>query len=485
MNETKLYAKAEFLKANVPGLGDYSAGLDKSTVVKFQFEKNWYKLVEAAQHFYRTDPIVSNTIDKFVDISMKGYYLARGDCTDEEYLVYSSVNKLMLQNLQELALEYYLSGLIVPEVAWHSAGDLHPDLSKPYIVPETLWKRNPLSLELKQTPIPNRVNVYAIPSDEDILFIQQKGVYSDGTKDKETYELLKREYPEFVRAVQKGEVRFKLEDPHLIRRKPLDDSPYPTLYLLPAFEPLEHKRNLRKMDYAIAARVIAAILLFRMGSDEFPLTEDDDDQVLALKSQLTWRGLVAEPERLFQLFANHTLQIDWITPDVAALLDDKKYDAVNMDILLALGIPRIVLMGEVARTGTSHPEFALLSIAEALEALRDTLSSWSTRVYKEMKDRNGFINLPIPTFEAIRLADLAKIIEIADILYQRGAIAKSTLARLGGFDYENVELPMRVEETERLKSLDLDEFPLMPYTATPPTQGADNNPTKPNEGNNG
>lgn len=487
MEKTKLYGHAEFLRANVPGLSTYSSGLSKDVLGKFQFDKDWYKLVEFAMQFYRTDPIVSNTINKFVDISMKGYYLARGECTDEEYLVYSSFNDMMLRNLQELALEYYLSGLVVPEVTWHSDTNLHPDLSGSYVIPETLWKRNPLSLELKTTPIPNRVNVYAVPSDEDILFIQQKGVYSDGTEDKETYELLKREYPEYVRAIENGELRFKLEDPHLIRRRPLDDSPYPTPYLLAAFEPLEHKRNLRKMDYAIAARVITAILLFRLGNDEFPLTEDDEDQVIALKQQLTWRGTVESPERLFQLFANHTLQVDWITPDVAALLDDKKYDAANLDILLAMGVPRIVLMGEAARTGTSSPEFALMSIAEALDALRETLLTWPDKIYKDIKERNNFINLPTPTFEAIRLADVAKVIEIADLLYQRGAIAKSTLARLGGFDYEGVELPMREHEQELIEESGLTEFPLMPFTANPDDEGGgeNNDPSKPNEGNNG
>jgi len=152
-----------------------------------------------------------------------------------------------------------------------------------------------------------------------------------------------------------------------------------------------------------------------------------------------------------------------------------------------LGVPRIVLTGEAARTGTSNPEFALMSIAESLEALRAELLSWPKRIYKEVRERNNFINLPDPTFEAIRLADLAKIIEIADLLYQRGAVAKSTLARLGGFDYEGVELPMREHEQELIEEAGLPEFPLMPFTANPDQEkgGVSNDPSTPNEGDNG
>jgi len=479
MTEKKLLSFAEFLIAEVPGMSKYSTSFQGGQLIKFEYPKDWYVLAEMCMHYYRTDPIVSNTLNKIVDVGLRGYYLNRGDCSDEEIKVYNSVTDLLILNLKELVLEYLLSGLVVPEVIWHEVpGDeLDSGLSGNYIVPEVLWKRDPSSLELKKTPIPNRVNVFAVPSDDDIQFIRNKGVYPDGTEDKETYQLLKQQYPEYVRAIRAGRIKFKLEDSHLIRRKPLDDSPYPTPYLLPALERLDHKRNLQKMDYAIAARVIAAILLFRMGSDDYPLTEDDHDQVLKLKQQLLWRGHIENPERLFQLFANHTLQIDWITPDVSALLDDKKYDAVNLDILFALGFPRILLTGETARTGTSTPEFALLSAAETIKSIRDAVMSWPKEVYKQMREKNNFKNIPYSAFEEIRLYDISKIIMISDILYQRGAISKSTFAKLGGFDFEHVELPARVHEDKLIKTAGITEFPLLPYSENPPVEKkGDNDP---------
>lgn len=465
-------AKAEFVQVGrIPGMSLWGTGMGNETIDKFKFPNDYYKIIELCSHFYRTDPLVSNTLNKIIDIGFKEYSLYRKECTDEEYQVYSSVNQLMLLHLRDLGLEYMLSGLLVPEVTWNSVPgeEIHPSLAgNSYILPEDLWLRDPSGVKLRDTPLPNRVLVTVEISGDDKFFIENEGVYSDGFEDKETYEILKREYPDFVQAVLNGETEFKLEDPFLIRRNPLKDTPYPNPYLLPILEVLEHKRNLRKMDYAIAARVITAIMLIRIGSDEYPLTEDDDDIVLELKRQMQYRNMSSNIERVFQLFANHTVDISWIAPDVQALLDDKKYDSVNTDILFGLGFPRIVLVGETARTGTSQAEYALLSPAETIKSIRDGLLIWSRDVYKQIKDRNQFENLPEPGFSEIRLYDIAKLMSAAQALYEIGALSRTSFAKIGGYDFENVELPAREHEQELFDESDLPEYPLLPFTDQAP-----------------
>ena len=56
--------------------------------------------------------------------------------------------------------------------------------------------------------------------------------------------------------------------------------------MYPALEPLKHKRNIRRMDYSIASRVISAIQLIKLGNDDFPVTEDDEDAFKAGKASL-------------------------------------------------------------------------------------------------------------------------------------------------------------------------------------------------------
>ena len=469
-------AKAEFVQVGrMPGMSLWGGGMGNETIDKFKFPDDYYKIINICNHFYRTDPLVSNTLNKIIDIGFKEYSLYRKGCTDEEYFVYSSVNQQMLMHLRDLGLEYMLSGLLVPEVTWTTkpGEELHPSLSGNYSVPDDLWLRDPSGLKLRDTPIPNRVLVTAEISGDDKYFIENKGKYSDGFEDKETYEILVAQYPDFVKAVLDGKTEFKLEDPFLLRRNPLKDTPYPNPYLLPILEVLEHKRNLRKMDYAIAARVITAIMLIKIGSDEYPLTEDDDDIVTNLKRQMQYRNMESNVERVFQLFANHTVDISWIAPDVMALLDEKKYDSVNSDILFGLGFPRIVLMGETARSGTSQSEYALLSPAETIKSIRDGLLPWSDDIYRQMKERNNFENLPQPAFSEIRLYDIAKLMTVAQALYEVGALSRSSFAKIGGYDFENVELPAREYEQALFDASELPEYPLLPFTDQAPDEDTD------------
>lgn len=445
--------------------GDYN-------VDKMQISDKYEDWVNLSRFFYEHDGIAYTTINKQVEIGINGYGIHPEQCTDSEFLVYESLNQLILDFLARAAVEFLISGTIVPEITWGEvkAKEISPDLkrgyNRTYELPVDLWHRNPLSLILHKTPLPNQVSVFVKISKDDIAFITNKGVYSDGTKDTKAYRTLIREYPKFVRAVRAGKVAFKLEDPVLIRRYVRSGSVYPTPYLLPALELLLHKRNLRKMDYAIASRVISAIMLIKMGNDEYPLTEDDDDLVEEVKAQMRWRSLEYNIERVFQLYANHTLDISWITPDVTALLDDTKYKSINDDILVALGLPRIVVAGESLRSGASNAELAMLPPASTIESMRRTLLEFPRELYKEVQTRNNLKGIPEPYYPPLRLQSLRELMEIGGSLYENAVISRTGWAELANFNFET-EMTRMVAERERMKELDLPEFAPVPYTPQP------------------
>jgi hypothetical protein len=335
-----------------------------------------------------------------------------------------------------------------------------------YNLPIDLWHRDPQSIEIKKTPLPNRLAVFVTPSEEEIFFITNEGEYPDGTEDKETYKLLLEEYPDFVAAVKAGKTKFKLDDPMVIRRYPRSGKPWPTPYLTPALELFLHKRNLRKMDYAIASRVISAIQLFRLGNDEYPLTEDDEDIIDELKSQMMWRSLQGNIERVFQLFSNHTLEIDWITPDVTALLDEGKYRSINEDISIALGLPRIVISGETLRSGTSSASVAMLPPANSIDFMRKQLLEFPRALYKEIKDRNKFKGIPEPYYPPIRLSDMRDLTEMGREYYDRGVISKTGWGEFAGLNF-NTEIERMALEKDRTEELGLNERPDVPYSPSP------------------
>ena len=447
------------------------SGTTPDTVDKLTLPKDFDKIVDLCRFYYERDPIAGTVCNKMVEIGITNVVNRKGDCTDEEFAVYEYLKEPLYELLRNCALEYLVSGLIIPEANWEYVygREISPDLkkNKRYYLPTEFWWRDPKSITIKKTPIPNRVSYYIKISDEDSTFIKQKGKRADGTVDKKTYKLLKSQFPEFVAAVQAGKTEFLLQDPFVIRRNILSKGPYPTPYLMAALEPMAHKRNIRKMDYSIAARVISAIQLIKLGNDDYPLTEDDEDVLEDIKKQMRWRNLPSRFERVFQLFANHTLEITWVYPDMSALLDDVKYNSVNQDIWTALGFPRILVIGETARTGAGSTEYALLGPTETIKAMRTNLLEYPKALYKEIGEHNNFKNRPSPTFSTIHLQDIGKLAEVARGAYELGVISKTTFGEFIGTDFLGDELALKVEEQAREKELGVEPYPEVPYDKGP------------------
>lgn len=466
-NIKRLFA-ATFVPRQLPdttlwSLDESTTGVDKMTV-----PTEYHKIVNLCRFFYDHDGMAYTTINKQVEIGINGYAIHPGTCSEKELLVYESLNDLIMKFLQEAAQEFLISGLVIPESIWDTVkgSEINNKSRRNYNLPVDLWYRDPLSIEIKKTPLPNHLAVFVVPSEEEIFFIENNGKYLDGTEDVETYKLLVEKYPEFVAAVKAGKRKFKLDDPMVIRRYPRSGKVWPTPYLTPALELFLHKRNLRKMDYSIASRVISAIQLFRLGNDEFPLTEDDEDIIDELRSQMMWRTLQGNIERVFQLFSNHTLEIDWITPDVEALLDEGKYRSINEDISIALGLPRIVISGETLRSGTSNASIAMLPPANTIDFMRKQLLEFPRALYEEIKKRNKFKGVPEPYYPPIRLSDLKDLTEMGRDFYDRGALSKTGWGEFADIDF-NTEIERLALEKAKTEELGLNERPDVPYAPAP------------------
>jgi len=439
---------------------------------KLNIPKEWTKLIETIRFYYERDPIVSTVVDKFVDIGVNGLINNRGDSSDEVFDVYEEMKDDLLSFLKDMAREYLLSGLVMPEVTWSSI-DLSKELGDNNIVtlPVGYWLRDPQLIIAKTTPIPNRLNYYMIITDETRYFIVTGGKYFDGTEDKETYEILVKQYPQFVAAVKKGDATIKLEDYFIvIRRAPVSGKAYPTPYLLGVLESLAYKRSLRKMDFAIASRVISAIQIITLGNDEFPLTEADEDQLIDLKEQMRWRGREDNIERVFQLFGNHTLSIEWIYPNTEAMLDGGKYDEVDQDIMFGLGFPRILLSGETDKSGTSSAEFAMFSPAESIRAVRLALKPFTEKLYKEIARLNGYDKIPELEFERLRLYDVEKMSRSVMDMYEKGVLSRTSYLNVAGYEFDR-EIDNIVREREILEENNIPEFAPQPFTPQPGNTG--------------
>jgi hypothetical protein len=404
--------------------------------------KEFDKVISDCRFYYRKDPIASTIINKMVEIGITDVEFTKGKLSDNEFRIFTSIKPKLKSFIESCALEYLISGLVVPEVKYATVDkkqlmDFGIKKYDALTLPIKMWLRDPMTIKIEKDIAMNEPSYYAIVPEDLIFFIQHEGTYRDGNKDPKLYSELLLYYPEFVAQVKAGVKEVLLDNNKIIRRKVITGSQYPTPYLFPALESLKHKRNIRRMDYSIASRVIEAIQLIQLGNDEYPVLEGEESQFDDIKQKMAWRNTQGKSlERIFQLFANHTLQITWVSPDVEALLNEGKYKEVNQDIFLALGFPKILTTGETERTQTSNSEFATLSPEKSMINLQDQMLKIVRVIVRELSELNGLKEIPESKFSRINLHAIADFVSMMNSLIDHKVISPTSYADAFGYNYE-------------------------------------------------
>jgi hypothetical protein len=447
--------------------------------------KEFRKVVEACRFFYRRDPLASTVLNKMVEIGITKIEFSKNGISKTEAAVYEGIKDKLAEFAEAMAMEFLISGLVVPEMKFAPVvKDDLLDLSiKRYDhlqLPVSMWIRDPNTIVVNQTILSDQPSYYVEIPAEFITFIQARGQYPDGTWDKVLYENIVAYYPQLIMAIEAGEKTILLDNKNVIRRKMMSDTAYPIPYLYPAIEPLKHKRNMRRMDYSIAARVISAIQLVQLGSDLFPITEQDQDQFEDIKTQMLWRnGTGRDVERIFQLFANHTLKITWVTPPVDALLNESKYKDINEDIISALGFPRILITGETLRSSSSDAQFSSISAVKTMENFRSKIRVVLQDIINKVAKLNSFKNTPRVFFAPLQIVDFTTFVTAIQALYDSGNLSRTSFAEIFGFSWED-EMEEKMDEQKVLEASKLPEFAPAPFSPAPNTGGgAPTGPQKP------
>ena len=464
-------------KATYSFMGEISGNpYSPSDVDKMDLSKDldWKDVIALCKFFYKHEPLASTVSNKLIDIAINDLTFDKNGISDNELKIFEGIKEKLRAFAEQLALEYLLSGLVVPEFRFGpvTKRQLRIYGVKKYdtlTLPVSLWVRDPATIVINKTIISDLPSYFVEVPDEMIYFISHKGVYTDGTKDKDLYNTLQTYYPDFVSQIDAGQRKILLTtDPNLIiRRRVTTDTAYPTPFLFPALEAMKHKRNLRRMDYSIAARIISAIMLVRLGSDDFPITEDDTEAFTDIQKQLLWRDSSnRNVERVFQLFANHTLKIDWVFPPADALLSQTKYDSVNEDILVALGFPRILITGESQRSQTSDAAYATSGPVKTMESMRKSIEFILNYVVEQVSELNNLRSTPAIRFAPLRLSDYSVYMASLKNLYDSGNLSRESYAEELGFSWDD-EIQKKIKEEKLLVDSGLPEFSPLPNSRAP------------------
>ena len=439
-------------------------------------DKRYHELVRLSRFYYRNDPFVSAVINRIAEVGATEVIIDQGNLTDNEYALLEYVKIRLQHYLKNAIRELLLSGLLYTEVTFK-------DVDSSYLrrigvrykigaqLPSSISFRNPENLYLRSVTSPEDV-VYFYKIPERLKdFILSDGVWPDTfEQDKETFRFLKEKYPKLVKAVKEGKDKLQIYPKYeVVRLNTSPDTTYPTPYLAPILPLLRHKRNLRRMDYALAARAIISILHIKVGNDEFPVTKDDEDVLDELRNEFAIPACrqPGDYERIFQLFTNHTVDINWIVPPLEALLNSDKYENVNDEILIGLGFPRSMLVGETKRSQAGNADISNAIVKTILHTIRNDVIIVIRQIIHDIIKLNGFRGRP----SGIRLApfNLVKFGEMVEALrdlYETGNISRDTYLSVIGASFKEEAVKM-LQEQEFIKEHNLREYAPVPYSPQP------------------
>lgn len=343
-----------------------------------------------------------NVIDLMTEFSVSNLYFQGGTKKSRDFFNVF-FNKINLWNFQDRFFrEYYRSGNVF---VYRFDGKISPE----YVSKLTqVLNRGPLDDSKIRLPVR-----YVIINPVDIQFASGS-TYLTGSyykvlseyelsrlknivteEDQEIFDSFDAETQKLIKSSKIGSLRIVL-NPERFRAvfyKKQDYEPFAVPMGYPVLEDINFKAELKKMDMAIARTMQQAILLVTMGA------EPD-------KGGINQRNL-ENMQKLFEnesigrvLIADYTTDAKFVIPQIAELLDAKKYEVVNNDI--NLGLNNILVGGEKFSNQQAKIEVFLARLNQARQAF---LNDFLIPEIKRISASLGFRSYPQPYFEEVNLKD--------------------------------------------------------------------------------
>ena len=194
--------------------------------------------------------------------------------------------------------------------------------------------------------------------------------------------------------------------------KKQDYEPFSVPMGFPVLEDINWKQEMKKMDMAITRTTQQAVLLITMGSEMKNGTLNINQKNIEAMQSLFQNQSVGKV-----LVSDFTTKAEFIIPDIAAILDPKKYEVVNTDIQQGLNN---ILIGDEKFSATSiKVNIFFQRLEQGRQAfLNDFLAPEIKRLCKDL----GFKNFPTPHFEDIDIRDASVWNRVSAQLAQLGIL---------------------------------------------------------------
>lgn len=379
-----------------------------------------HDIMKLSTELYYTDELIGTVVDLLVDFSAGGLEL---ECEDDK----------VLQWFNEWAEDVDLFGLVYAIfLEYYRTANVFvfKQLNEDDQIPMGYTLLDPIQTEVQGSLMFNQEEV-AININRELVEMVRGPV-------NETASVLESLPVDLVAAIRQGQNHVALPKNQIARitRKRQPYERYATTFLNRVFWPALYKQKLRLMDLSVVEGTTNQILLVKLGNDKFPVDQD---------TMTRFSQLIQTPSKAFSLVWNHAIEMDFVVPKgVESILNAEKYKPINEEILIGLGIPRLLIDGQ-STGGMSSGWISVLGLVERIESGRKDVTRWLNQEFKLVAELKGFKKVPRAKFRKLNLRSDQTFKNVILSLYDRGLISAESALDQANFSY-NVELKRKESE---------------------------------------
>ena len=373
--------------------------------------------VVLCQKAYYNFAIFRNVIDLMTEFSISDIYFKGGTKKSRDFFsaLFKKINIWSLQD--RFFREYYRSGnvfvyrfdtqiksedaLKITQV-YGAQADLKVRLPSRYII------LNPADIQLNGSASFIVGKYMKLISDYELARLK----FPKSDEDREIFDSLDEGTKKLIHKGKTNGILLPL-DPEKINAvfyKKQDYEPFAVPMGYPVLEDINWKQEMKKMDMAITRTMQQAILLITMGSEP-------EKGGVNQKNLESMQSLFENQSVGRVLIADYTTKAQFVIPDIAGILDPKKYEVVEKDI--QLGLNNVLTGGEKFSNQAIKVEVFLGRLTQAREAF---INEFLIQEIKKVSEGLGFKTYPTPYFDKISLNDNTNMLRIYNRLIELGVL---------------------------------------------------------------
>lgn len=206
---------------------------------------------------------------------------------------------------------------------------------------------------------------------------------------------------------------------------------YPVPMAAHAFDALEMKYALREMDESTAKATTNRILKVTIGNDTYP--ELDASKMPVLQQLFYGRG-----KGDFAMFWNHTLEMEWVEPDLTVLGQETKYNIWNDEIRTAFGISRILTGTSETAGAVGNSVMNFKGVEEEVNDAQDAFLEWLQEEIRMLRAALSISDEVRVTFDQLNMKDENQFMSIINQMVLNNIIDPQTAMESLNFHFPTV-----------------------------------------------